>query len=275
MKNLNYKLIVSDYDGTLVSANGTISEKNIKAIKNYVNAGGIFAISTGRLPSAILPVAQKLDLKGLLCCGQGTVIIDIESGKVIFDAKLSLETTLSACRKMEEMKLNILAFDLWEYYSSEDNVLLKAYEEVSGTDAVLVKGKKLSKFISEKNMSVYKLIALVEAKDNADVLAKLKEADIPDCEITKSLDFLVEVVNNNYSKGTSVAFLAKHYGIAPDKTVAIGDNCNDITMIEAAGFGVAVKNADAALKEKADFVCGFTNEESAIADIIEKFGFEK
>ena len=55
--------------------------------------------------------------------------------------------------------------------------------------------------------------------------------------------------------------------------IAVGDQINDMPMIEKAGLGIAVQNADEALKAKADYVCGQTNEESAIASIIEKFGF--
>ena len=68
MRRINYPLIVSDFDGTLVNNDGTISEKNKKAIAEYVAAGGAFAISTGRLPSGILSRAQELGLSGKVCC---------------------------------------------------------------------------------------------------------------------------------------------------------------------------------------------------------------
>ena len=60
MQKLNYNLIVSDFDGTLVNEDGTISEKNKKAIADYMAAGGAFAISTGRMPDGILSRAQVL-----------------------------------------------------------------------------------------------------------------------------------------------------------------------------------------------------------------------
>ena len=60
MRKINYQLIVSDFDGTLVNDDGTISDQNKQAIADYVAAGGAFAISTGRLPDGILKRAKEL-----------------------------------------------------------------------------------------------------------------------------------------------------------------------------------------------------------------------
>ncbi len=273
MRNINYGLIVSDYDGTLAREDRTVSEENINAISEYTNAGGIFAISTGRLPAAILPQVRDLGLKGYICCGQGTIILDIDSGEVVFEKRLSLETTLNCCRKMEEMGLHINAFDLWKYYSNIDNEQLALYEKLSKSVAIRVTDRRLSEFLEENSMSAYKLLAIVKPEENIEILEKLMAENLPGCEITKSMDFLVEVVNNKYSKGTALAYLADKYGISIGKTIAIGDNFNDISMIERAGLGIAVNNAENKLKECADYVCEYTNEESAVARIIEKFAF--
>ena len=273
MRKINYRLIVSDFDGTLVRQDGTVSEKNIKVINEYIEAGGIFAISTGRVPAGILPQARKLGLKGLVSCCQGTIILDIESGKILFDRRLSFETTLAACRKMEEMGLHIHAYDLWEYYSNADDSMLKGYEKITGVKAKLVLNRKLSEFLEEKELRAYKLLAMVEPEDSERTIAELSAANLPDCAVTKSSPFLAEVVNDKCSKGSAVLFLAEHYGIEIEKTVGIGDNYNDMPMIEAAGLGAAVGNAEDALKQRADYICENTNETDAVAEVIEKFGF--
>ena len=58
-----------------------------------------------------------------------------------------------------------------------------------------------------------------------------------------------------------------------EKTIAIGDQHNDLPMIERAGLGIAVQNADESLKAKADYVTDRAHEEGAVAEVIEKFGF--
>lgn len=273
MRKINYPLIVSDFDGTLVNADGTISEKNKKAIADYVAAGGIFALSSGRLPAGILLRAKELGLKGKVCCCQGAIILDIETQEVILEGKLSLESTVAACKKMEELDLHIHAYDLWDFYVNKDDEALRIYKLMVKTTPTLILEKPLSQYLEENNLSMYKLVAMVEPKDNARILQELSSQNFDGCEVTKSADYLVEVVNSKYSKGTAVEFLANYYGVPLDKTIAVGDQLNDMSMIEKAGLGVAVKNAEDALKEKANYVCEYTNEEGAIAEIIEKFGF--
>ena len=67
-------------------------------------------------------------------------------------------------------------------------------------------------------------------------------------------------------------FLANYYGVPLEKTIAVGDQWNDLPMIEKAGLGIAVQNADQKLKERA-VVCSLTNEQGAIAEVIEKYGY--
>ena len=273
MRKINYPLIVSDFDGTLVNADGTISEKNKKAIAEYVEAGGVFALSTGRLPAGILTRAKELGLTGKVCCCQGAIILDIETKEVLMEGKLSLESTIAACKKMEQLDLHIHAYDLWDFYVNKDDEALEVYKRLVKTTPTLVLDMPLSQYLEENNLPMYKLVAMVEPEDNERVLQILSLEDFDGCEVTKSASYLVEVVNSKYSKGTAVAFLANYYGVSLDKVIAVGDQLNDVSMIEKAGLGIAVQNAEEALKERADYICRYTNEEGAIAEIIEKFGF--
>ena len=273
MRKINYPLIVSDFDGTLVNSDGSISEKNKKAIAEYIAAGGHFAISTGRLPAGIIARAQELGLTGKVCCCQGAIILDIQTKEVILEGRISYESTLAACKKMEALGLHIHVYDLWDFYVNMDDEPLKMYEKLVNTKGVLVLDKPLAQVVEEKGLQAYKLLAMVEPEKNNALLKTLEAENFEGCEVTKSADFLVEVINKKYSKGTAVKFLADYYKVPIEKVIAVGDQLNDIPMIERAGLGVAVQNAEPALKEKAKYVCCHTNEEGAIAEIIEKFGF--
>ncbi len=273
MRKINYPLIVSDFDGTLVNADGMITEKNKKAIAEYIAAGGVFALSTGRLPSGILPRATELGLEGLVCCCQGAIILDIQSKEVLLAGRMPLDSAVAACRKMEELGLHIHAYDLWEFYSNMDDEPLKLYEKLTKTKGTVVRDKPLSLFIEEQGLRAHKLLAMVDPKYCDKVLSLLATEEFAGCTLTKSAEFLVEVVQKEYSKGTAVEFLANRYQIPIEKTIAVGDQQNDLPMLEKAGLGIAVKNADEGLKARADLVLNKTNEESAIAEIIEKYGF--
>ena len=272
MRKIKYPLIVSDFDGTLGNEDSTVSLENKKAIEEYIANGGKFALSTGRLPYGSLHIAKGLGLKGPLACGQGSVVVDIESGRPLFSSAIDCETTVSICEKMEELGLHIHVYDLWEYYSNMDDMPLKMYEKAVGTKANLVLDKPISQFVKERGLGAVKVLAMVEPENAEKVIETLSEMAFKGCTVVKSAAFLVEVANVSYSKGTALKLLAEHYGVPLEKTIAIGDQRNDIPMIEAAGLGFAVKNADEELKKVA-LVCEYTNEESAVAKIIKQYAY--
>lgn len=273
MRKINYGLVVSDFDGTLVNGDGTISESTKKAIAEYRQSGGHFAISTGRLPAGIISRARELGLKGAVSCCQGSVIVDIESKEVLHSGAIPHKTAVKICQKLESLGLHIHFYDVWEYYCNKDDEALKRYEQLTGTKAKLVENRPLSECLKEKKTDVCKFLAMVEPKDNERVLRELEKENFEGCAVTKSAAFLVEVINAKNSKGTAVEFLADYYGVPLEKTIGMGDQWNDIPMIEKAGLGIAVKNADERLKEKAKVVLDYTNEEGAVGKAIEKYGY--
>ena len=81
----------------------------------------------------------------------------------------------------------------------------------------------------------------------------------------------LEIVPDGVSKQMGIHFLADKLGVDPADTIAVGDEMNDCEMIEAAGVGVAVNNANPRVKEIADYVTTATNNENAIAEVINRF----
>lgn len=272
MQKINYGLIVSDFDGTLVRYDGMIPEANKIAIARYVADGGSFAISTGRLHYGILDRARELGLKGLVACCQGAVIVDIESGKPVQNNMISHETTLAICQKMEALGLHYHVYDFDNYYCNKDDDALRFYENAVRKKAIRITDRPLSEYVKEKKMGTYKVLAVVDPKDNEKLYQEIERTKFANCGITKSADYLIEVVGANSSKATALEFLAKYYGVPLEKTIAIGDQWNDLPMIEKAGLGIAVQNAAQKLKERA-VVCELTNEQGAIAEVIEKYGY--
>ena len=272
MIDTRYPLIISDFDGTLVRRDGIVSEENKNAIARHQQNGGFFVISTGRMPLGIFPRVKELGLQGAVSACNGSVILDIESGKLLREGKIPHETTLQVVKKMEEMSLHIHLYELWDYYCNMDDEALKTYENIVGIKAKLVLDRPLFELVREGKISAYKILVMVPEEDCERVLNELKQENFQGCEVLRSSRFLVEVVSKTYSKGTTVEFLAEYYGVPIEKTVAIGDQLNDIPMIERAGLGVAVQNADDRVKAVADFVTQETNETNAVAEIIQKFG---
>lgn len=273
MKKINYGLIVSDFDGTLIDDNQQIPQNVREAIEEYISCGGIFSVCTGRMLRSILPQARALGLKGPVIAYQGTVIADIESEKIIKFGGMTHEQTAEVCRTLEDLEqpINVYADEVLYTNIPKDNKYLQIYEKIVCVEAEHVSGK-VSEFVTRNKLFCQKVAILVEADKQEDLFLKLCNKFGNKFDVTCSAKVLIEVSPLSDNKGEAVKFLARHYNIPIEKTVAAGDNLNDLSMIKAAGVGVAVGNAVEKLKEAADFV-SVTNNEGALAQIIKKFGF--
>ena len=281
MREINKRLIVSDFDGTLATSQNEVPEEVCSAIQAYVESGGIFAVCTGRMLRSILPRVRKLNLKGLVVAYQGTMIAEIESGKIIKKGAMNYGDCAEICRYIEGLCSGAerLAFGI-NIYSDEvlytdiprDNGHLKVYEEITGVTAESIDGLT-SEFILKNKRDCQKVTCLVAPENREELYSKLLSKFGDRFDVTCSAQVLVELSPFGDTKGEALKFIANHYGIPMDSTVAVGDNLNDLSMIIAADTGVAVGNAVQGLKDRADFVTA-TNNECAVAKVIEKFGFK-
>lgn len=273
MKSINKQLIISDFDGTLIDNQNSISDNVRNTINEYVYCGGIFAVCTGRMLKSILPRVRELGLKGLVAAYQGSVIADIESGKILRNNSLSVDDCIEICTFAERHNFTCNTYSDEELYTNipEGNSGLVQYERVTGVKAVCVNGS-MSQFVKDNNLSCNKITFLVYPNDRERLYKLLQAQFSQKYDVTCSAAVLVEISPKGDDKGAALKFIANHFGIDMSSTVAIGDNLNDLPMIKMASVGVAVGNAVDELKKEADYVT-VTNNESCVADIIEKFGF--
>lgn len=274
MKELNCKLIVSDFDGTLANSKNQVPEEVVNAINNYVADGGIFAVCTGRILPSILPRVREIGLKGLVIACQGGVIADIESGEIIKNATFTAGETSQICAYLEELETNVQAYFLDGFYSDlpKDEPHLKLYESVIGVKAEHA-DRALSKVTLKSDKKFNKVATLCRPDEQERLYLKLTEKFGGKFDVTCSAKVLIEISPLGETKGEAVKFLAAHYNIPVEKCCAAGDNLNDLSMLVAAGVGVAVGNAVDGLKAAANFV-SVTNDEGAVRQIIEKFGYK-
>jgi len=113
------------------------------------------------------------------------------------------------------------------------------------------------------------LIVSDKNKDLLDIIDRL--ADVEGLNVCQSMPMLCDVMKAGITKAYALQKLSESLGIKRKEIVAIGDQFNDIDLIEYAGLGIAVANAEDALKEKADIVTNSTNNEDAVSEAIESF----
>lgn len=270
MKEMQYKLIVSDFDGTLRRSEGGVSKETIETVKRYLDAGGIFALCSGRMPISILPYARQLGLKGLVGAYQGAVIAETESGKLVRDGRIPADDAVKICSIMQENGWHIHVYDGNDLYVNMDDDFRSWYEKVCNVRSILTPFD-VATVVREKKISPHKIIVIIPSETRKEVFKALSDRFGESYYVTSSTDNLVEIVRKGCDKGGALSFLAQYYGIPLPQTIAIGDNLNDLPMLQAAGLGVAVGNGEEELKKAADFVTRSCDSDG-VAYVIKKFG---
>lgn len=271
MNERKYPIIISDFDGTFFRSDHTIAKENVDAVQKFVASGGIFVLSTGRALQSIRPIAQSMGLKGLISSFNGSVIADIESGELLLNNAFSVEQTVKICEALESYGLYTQLFESDCYYASERNENLEYYERVTGQKAV-VADLPMPEFAKKNSISSIKVLTMLKPEERWYYFEKLQEKIGGFCYLTSGAQYLIEICVKGFSKGTAVEFLANHYGVGLENVLAVGDCLNDLPMLQTAGKGFAVKNADEALKKEVP-VYGYTNDENAVARLIEEYGY--
>ncbi len=264
---MKYDIFLSDFDGTLVRSDGTVSEANKNAISAYRARGGVFVVVTGRMLTSILPRLEELGLGGLAVAYQGSMIADVRTGEVLRCGTFSRDHALRAISYLEKRGYHVHVYTAYTFYSNMDDEALHIYERICG-----VKGEiepHLSDMVSAKSLDVVKILVMVAPEEREALRIRLTEEFGDDYFVTSSSDALVEIMPKGENKAAAVDFLSEYYHVPREKIAAIGDQLNDLPMLERAGGRFAVSNAEAALKENATVVCSC--EEDGVAEAILKY----
>lgn len=263
---MKYNIFLSDFDGTLVRGDGTVSEKNKQAIAKYRAAGGVFTVVTGRALSSILPRLKELGLTdGLAVAFQGAVIADAGTGKVIKAGGFSQEGAIRAIRALEAENHHIHIYTVDKFYCNRDDEPLHVYERICGIKAEVVEDEPLSRMVEREGLKIIKVLAMVEKEERDALAERLRKALGKDYYVTLSADFLVEIMPAGESKANAVDFLSEHYGVPIEQVAAIGDNFNDLPMILRAGGKFAVESGENELKKRATVVPACEEDGVAVA----------
>lgn len=257
-------LFVTDLDGTLIGSDGNISKENLDAIEYFKSEGGIFTFLTGRLPFGARRVYDIVKPNAPCGCINGGGIYDYEKEVFLWSAELPK----SALDLVEYVDVNLPAMgievNLHEkiYFckknaSTENHRLTENFPDLSCHYRDVKERIAKILFADENEENILKLIEMLENHPKSG-----------DYDFIRSHKEYYEILPKGVSKGDLVVRMAKILGIDAKKTIAAGDNDNDISMLESAHVGVAVANASESAKKAADYIT-VSNEESAIAKIID------
>ncbi len=276
-----YKLVAIDIDGTTVDSNGNLSVRNIEVIRKVVDSGIPVCIVTGRNIYNAQKVAKKLNTKTPVVCCDGATMFDPVENKIVYEKyfpQKQLKEVLDILDKhhvyIEMSSANhyyqyIKSKELGKYnYGGSPNNFRGKFKRMIKHNVRYV--RKIERFLNTKPI-INQVIFIGEAENVQKAKEEIASKNYDNVELRDNLwKNFIFIVQKDCKKSDGVKLLCDRYGISMEDTIAIGDELNDIDMIENAGLGIAVGNANQRIKDVAKFIT-LTNDEDGVAHALEKF----
>lgn len=272
MANLKYKMIVLDLDGTLVNNKKEITFRNKKTLIRAQQEGVKVVLASGRPTQGIVPLADDLELfryGGYILSYNGGKIIEYPNRKIIYESVLPPSVIPELYGMAKEQDVTIISYDDKEIITENPgNKYVQIESRLNN-----MKIKEVNSFVKAIDFPVTKCL-IVGDGDILEPLTEIMKVRFGDrMNIYRSEPFFLELMPQHIDKAYSLGKLAEYTGISSEEMIACGDGFNDLSMVCFAGLGVAMSNAQPAVKEAADYITG-SNEEDGVAQVVEKFILE-
>jgi Cof subfamily protein (haloacid dehalogenase superfamily) len=272
-----FDLLAVDLDGTLFNSSRKVPEANLRALDKAASAGAKVAVVTGRRLPAALPSLRTLDIDPLLVFNSGALIKEGFDGPIMRRIFLSRTTSEQVLDLGREAGVAPIVHDgpngeghILIETPPTDNPSMDYYLENTKPPPRLV--PDLTRALTRDPVQIGFASAVKAIRELGETIAsRLREkVKTARTEYPKRDFALLDVLAPEATKAAALAFLAKRYGIPRQRTIAIGDNWNDLEMLEAAGFAVLMSNAPDELLSLGFTLTG-SNDEAGVAQAIEKY----
>lgn len=266
---MNYKLLVLDIDGTLTNSKKEITAPTRKTLHELQKSGVKIALASGRPTYGLVPVAKELELEkfgGYLISFNGGRIEECGTGRVIYEKVMPVPMIRRLYQLSKANQVPILTYQ-GEHLITEDPEDPYILKESAINH---MKIKKVDSFVDYVDFPVTKCLMVEEGDYLAQVEFRVKAAIGNDLSIYRSEPFFLEIMPPLIDKAISLGVLSEHLSITAEEMVACGDGFNDRTMIEYAGLGVAMENAQETVKKAADYIAP-SNDEDGVAHVVSRF----
>lgn len=273
----NYKLIVTDMDGTVLGGDHKITEENMRALKEADERGVKVVFATGRFHDSAKEHVTFLEEVMPIVSSNGAIIKHPITNEVLYCNSIDKDISLKIVETLDNLDLSYQIYTdneiLQKYKTEEEKIKMQDFIKNTFSDKTEIVFKKdLKKDIKDLNILKFNVmdferpLLMKEARKEVEKIEGL--------EVTSSWNDNVEIMNAGSSKGSAVKFLCELLNIDKEEIIAFGDNYNDISMLEYVGMGVAMGNAEEDVKKIASYITE-SNTESGVAKAIDDLVLEK
>jgi Cof subfamily protein (haloacid dehalogenase superfamily) len=262
---MGYRLVLADLDGTARSRRLGVTPGVRRAVAETRARGVRVCVATGRMWRSAAPWVQCLGADPPVILYNGGRVYDFDRDRVLHDRRLPVAAAreaLAVIRCDHDVQPHLFLGDrvyverrhpLTEAYAEDDGL---AYEVVTAFEPLLTDDP-------------HKILVAGEPEKLAALDSAARRAGLP-AHVVQSEPTKLEFLPSGVSKGTALRAMLEALRIEAAEVIAVGDNWNDLEMIEAAGLGVAMADAPAGVRARADHVCR-TADEEGFRDVLERF----
>ncbi|WP_313345623.1 sugar-phosphatase [Stenotrophomonas sp.] len=264
------ELVAIDMDGTLLDPAHRLTPRVKQAIAHAREQGVRVVLTSGRPVSGLAPFLDELGINGsedyCIACNGG-LVTRVATGEVVVEYPLSFDDFLFCERVSRDLGVHFQALHNERLYTPNQDISLYTVAD-SHLSRVPLSYRRVEDMDPE--MTFTKLMMVDEPAVLDAAILRLPAALIERFAVLKSAAFFLEVFDHRAGKGPSLQKLAEHLGIDRSRVMAIGDQENDLSMLQYAGTSVAMGNAIDAVKTTALHETA-TNSEDGVALAIERF----
>lgn len=267
------KVLALDLDGTLTNDRKAVTPRTRAALDAAIKKGVTLVLASGRPTAGITPLAKDLGLDkkgGCILSYNGGKIVDCRTGGTLVEKTLAPEVIPELCAFAAEQDVAILT------YGERGIVCERDKDEWANKECFTTKlgMYHVDDLASYVDYPICKMLITLDPARRDEVCAAGRKQFEGRVDLYPSSPFFIEAVPLGVAKDGSLKALLERMGLTRENLMACGDGLNDRSMIEFAGVGVAMQNAEQPVKDAADYVTAADNNNDGVAEAVEKFILE-
>ncbi len=264
-----YEMIVLDLDGTLTNSRKEITPKTREVLMRIQSAGKKVVLASGRPTPGIVKLADELQLDrfgGYILAFNGGRIIQYSTGEVIYNRTVPMELVPDIYRAAVGEQVGILT------YTESEIILGNGVDEYIELESKIngIPTREVEDFVGFVNYPVNKFLLTGEPDKILHTQGVMREKFGWELNIFRSEPFFLEMMPQSIDKAFSLERLLEYLGMDRTQMICCGDGFNDKSMIDFAGLGVAMANAQPEVKAVADYITA-SNDEDGIVQVVTEF----
>jgi len=267
---MQYKIVFSDIDGTLLNHDRELSPATISTIKKLKDKLP-FVLISARMPAAMRHLQARLEIneQPIICYNGGLILVD---GNAVSSTEIPLKTIEGLCDFNKKMDCHLSLYHNDEWYVPQHDQWAAREENNTKVKPVIKSNREVLSEWSKHDKGAHKIMAMGD-EAHIDEIKDYLSTNFPNqLHLYRSKPTYLEIANKEISKLTAINFLLQnHFKISTEETIAFGDNYNDVEMIKGVGMGVAVGNARKEVLEVANIVTQSGKEDGVANSLKELF----